>query len=271
MLAHLAQLADLGQLYGPGSIAPKELLVVAAEAPIAFGERGLAFPIGYAVVCLLLTAGIFTRVSALLLLLQHVGLYTAVQQLSYGFDYFCVSALFYCLIFPVDRHGSVDRQLFALRPSRWVTPSLRVLQLHLCIVYFFAGLLKACGPTWHDGEALWKAYQLPAFAGWGHIDITWLGHYPFLWAVLGWLVILLETAYPVAVWMGRIRPYWLLGIITLHAGIAIFMGLYEFSAMMILLNICAFQLPYQSINRTALPALSKPGAGFACVLNKSRN
>lgn len=31
-----------------------------------------------------------------------------------------------------------------------------------------------------------------------------------------------------------------------------------------MLNISVIQLPYQSIHRTALPPLSKPGVGFAC-------
>ena len=205
---------------------------------------------------------------AALLLLQHANLYTALPQLSYGFDYFCVSALFYCFVFPTHRYCSVDRAVFRLQPSRWVTPSLRVLQLHLCVVYFFAGTLKALGPTWHNGEAVWKAYQLPAFSGWGYVDVGWLGQYPLAWTVLGWAVVIIETAYPIVMWVERIRPYWLLATIGLHAGIAVFMGLYEFSAMMILLNLCAFQLPYSSFNRAASPGVSKPASGFACVAPK---
>jgi len=142
------------------------------------------------------------------------------------------------------------------------------LQLHLCVVYFFAGSLKAMGSTWYNGEAVWKAYQLPTFSGWGHADMTWLGQYTLFWAVLGWAVVLVETAYPICMWITRVRPYWLLAVIGMHTGIAVVMGLYEFSAMMILLNSCAFQLPYQSFNRAALPGVSKPASGFARVMRK---
>lgn len=268
LLSHLAQFADLGHLYGPGALVGHELLVIAAEAPIVLPYQPALHSYFYLLLCVLLCVGAGTRLAAATLLLQYTSLYTALPQLSYGFDYFCVSALFYCLVFPTGHYCGIDRIVFRLRPSRWVTPSLRVLQLHLCIVYFFAGWLKAIGPMWRNGDAIWTAYQLPAFSGWGHVDLAWLGHYPFFWAVLGWAVIVVETAYPLCMWFARVRPYWLLSTIGLHAGIAIFMGLYEFSAIMILLNICAFQLPYQPFKRTASPGVSKPAPGFACVARK---
>ncbi len=266
LLAHLAQLADLPQLYGATPLVGHELLAVAAEVPLVLPYQPAVHSYLHLALCVLLCIGAGTRVVAALLLLQHASLYTALPQFSYGFDYFCVSALFYCLIFPTGHYYSVDRIVFHLSPSRWVTPSLRVLQLHLCVVYCFAGWLKAIGPTWRNGDAVWKAYQLPAFAGWGHLDLAWLGNYPIFWAILGWAVIVVETAYPLCMWLARLRPYWLLATVGLHAGIAIFMGLYEFSAMMILLNLCAFQLPYRPFNRIASLGVSKPAPSFACDL-----
>lgn len=268
LVAHVAQFADLESLYGRTALVDRSLLTVAAESPFLLSFQPIIHSYGYLLLCVLLCLGAGTRLAAALLLLQHTNLYTALPQLSYGFDYFCVTALFYCVVFPAGHYQSVDRALFHRQPSRWVTPSLRLLQLHLCIVYFFAGALKAMGPTWYNGEAVWKAYQLPAFSGWGHVDVGGLGHYPYGWAAMGCLFIVVEMAYPICMWIACIRPYWLLATIGLHTGIAIFMGLYEFSAMMILLNGCAFQLPYQSVKRNALPGVSKPAPGFACVSRK---
>jgi hypothetical protein len=49
-------------------------------------------------------------------------------------------------------------------------------------------------------------------------------------AGLGTLVI--ETFYPIFVWPRRTRTLWALATISLHVGIAVFMGLVSFSAMM---------------------------------------
>lgn len=260
LCAYGSQLADMPMLYGTQPFIPTDLLTVVDEVPFVLHHRSGTSTILYGSLCALLCLGLCTRLVATLLLLQHTLLYTALPQLSYGFDYFCVNALFYCAVFPADRYYSVDRKLPALPPSRWTTPSLRTLQLHLCIVYFFAGALKAVGTTWHNGEAIWRAYQLPVFTGVGYVDPGWSSAYPAFWAVLGWGVIVIETAYPAMVWIERIRPYWLVATVALHSGIALVMGLYAFSAIMILLNLCAFHLPYQSSSLRGVRGTSKPAS-----------
>ena len=49
-----------------------------------------------------------------------------------------------------------------------------------------------------------------------------------------------ESGYCVAMWVPRVRVFWMAGIITLHLGIAIFLGLGLFGLIMILLSISAF-------------------------------
>jgi hypothetical protein len=53
-------------------------------------------------------------------------------------------------------------------------------------------------------------------------------------------VVLLEVGYPFGIWFNRTRGFWLAGIILLHLGIALFMGMYLFSLIMIVLNAAAF-------------------------------
>ncbi len=209
------------------------------------GTLGKGYLISYIVLCILLTAGLFTRLTALLLCLLHQVLFMANPAFSYGFDFVAASAIFYCVCFPVGHYRSVDALLFGKRGCLWATPCLRVLQLHLCFIYFFGGLDKLIGPTWHNGEALWKALHLPDLSGALRPDITVLGRHPQVIAALGWFVVILELAYPLCIWLRRIRPLWLCGIVGMHAGIALFMGLYHFSAIMVLLNVVAFHLPYR--------------------------
>lgn len=196
----------------------------------------------YVGLCLLLIVGFFTKVAAFSLILLHGIIFTSLPQFSYGFDYFCSIALFYCLVFPSHRSGSLDRKLFKLTDSRWTGFCLRILQIHLCLVYFFSGLGKLIGHSWRNGEALWKTVQLPYFKGAFNFDA--LAPYPWLWIVGGWSIALLELLYPLFIFHPRTRKCMLALILALHLGIALVLGLYLFSAMMIALNIAAFYYPY---------------------------
>ena len=231
--------ADFDILYGSQRIIDHRLLRIDGRYP----EGGLIFQRGHLAVYIacaaLLAWGRWARLWAVLLCLLHHQLYFGQPAFSYGFDFIAASALFYCVWFPVSNPG-----------SRWATPCLRVLQLHLCALYFFGGLDKVLGSTWHNGEALWKALQLPDLAGAWRPDIAWLGQYPLLVAALGWLVVLLELAYPVCIWLRHTRQLWVWGTVGMHVGIALFMGLYHFSAMMVILNLCAFYLPYRKSARS---------------------
>ncbi len=210
----------------------------------------------YLVLCALLAVGLFTRISSLLLLLLHGSIFTALPQLSYGFDYFCTITLFYCLLFPTNRYASIDRRLFHLSPSKWAGPCLRVLQLHLCLVYFFGGFDKALGHTWRNGEAIWKALHLPYFNQGLFIDVDALAPYTWLFMLMGWAVLLIELLYPLFIWLHNTRKAYLLIIVLLHLGIAVVLNLYLFSAIMIMLNLAAFyfDLPtHEHIQTTPKP------------------
>lgn len=196
----------------------------------------------YIGLCLLLMVGLFTKVSAFNLIILHGIIFTSLPQFSYGFDYFCSIALFYCLVFPVQRSGSLDRKLFNLPDSRLTGFCLRILQIHLCLVYFFSGLGKLIGHSWRNGEALWKTVQLPYFEG--AFNFEALAPYPWLWILGGWSIALLELLYPLFIFHSKTRNCMLALILALHLGIALVLGLYLFSAMMIALNIATFYYPY---------------------------
>ncbi len=227
---------DFHLLYGSDSVIDHRLLQLGDDSPHKLAprlteRRYLAL---YLVCCASLACGIVPRIAAIGLLLLHQGLYIAHPAFSYGFDYVACSALFYCMWFPLKNPA-----------SQWATPCLRVLQLHLCLIYFFGGFDKLIGPTWRNGEALWKALHLPDLPGPLQPALSSLHPDPMLFTLLGWGIILLEIGYPIGIWLRTTRRIWLLSIVALHAGIAAFLGLYHFSALMVLLNACAFYLPYR--------------------------
>lgn len=276
LLSMLSMLPDFELLYSLSGIVDHELLgikqghsafsiyqlITAIEQTLEIGEPQIItiIQIIYIALCLFLILGFLTKASAVALLLLHGIIFTAQHQFSYGFDYFCTIALFYCALFPVHRYNSIDRLLFALSPSKWSSFCLRILQFHVCLVYFFSGLEKLSGPTWRNGEALWKAVHLPYFESNSLLQLNGLGAYPWLWVMGGWLICLLEIMFPIVINHSKTRRTALYLIIALHMSIAAILHLYFFSAIMIAFNLAAFyyDLPRKEERYRGLKHAYKP-------------
>lgn len=197
----------------------------------------IAYPL--ALVCLIL--GLCTRVSAILSLFLQLLLLKSIHLYEYGVDGYTTIALFYCCIFPVGYIYSVDNRLrsFIIAPVH--QPWLILLKAHLCIAYFFSGFDKVIGVTWRNGEALWKTLHSHNY--YSLFSLDFLVNTPF-YLLAGWATVILEMGYCIGMNIRRIRMWWLGAIVCLHLFIALFMGLFFFSAMMILLNLCAYYTPY---------------------------
>ena len=178
--------------------------------------------------------------AAIIALLLKIVVNNSMSFYVYGLDGFEVIALFYCVVF-VNYHRS---DIPARGVQRFLEPKnlLRVLQLHLCIVYFFGGLGKILGHNWWNGESVWKAIHLVDSPE--YFDSYALGQYGELWTALGIGTFTLELLYPIGVNFARTRNFFMVGIIGMHCVIGIFIGLHFFSAFMIFLNICAYVFPY---------------------------
>ena len=84
---------------------------------------------------------------------------------SYGVDNLTVIGLFYLMIAPRppgSPWSSGRKRRTAIDPQRYGFHR-RILQLHLSIIYFFAGISKALGPEWWNGVSVWKALTRPPF------------------------------------------------------------------------------------------------------------
>jgi hypothetical protein len=158
---------------------------------------------------------------------------------SYGMDNFMTIGLFYLMLSPLPDRASLDGRLRDLRPKN---PELlgfwhRVLQLHLCVIYFFSGLTKCLGSGWWNGSNVWRALIRPPF---NVIDPDVLVRWKDLFPVAGILVCLLEFGYPFFIWSSRTRKIWFFGTCGMHLVIGVAMGMYLFSFVMIVLNVTAF-------------------------------
>jgi len=183
--------------------------------------------------------GIGSRVSAIAAWFLHLCAAKSGGFVSYGMDNFMTIGLFYLTLSPLPDRLSLDWRLRDLRPKN---PQLlgfwrRVLQLHLCIIYFFSGLTKCLGLGWWNGSSVWRAFIRPPF---NVIDPEILVKWRDLFPLAGILVCLLEFGYPFFIWSRRTRKIWLFGVCGMHIAIGLTMGMHLFSLVMIVLNVAAF-------------------------------
>jgi hypothetical protein len=195
-------------------------------------------------ICLLasgcgLLMGLASRFAAILAWFLHLCAAKSGGFVSYGVDNFMTIGLFYLMLSPLPDRYSFD---WRLRKSRSTDPQLlgfwhRVLQLHLCVIYFFSGLTKCLGGGWWDGSNVWRALIRPPF---NMIDPEILIRWRYLFPVAGILICLLEIGYPFFIWNNKTRKIWLIFICAMHVGIGLAMGMYLFALVMIVLNVAAF-------------------------------
>src|SRR5262245_50938929 len=173
-------------------------------------ENGCAYLVFYAYVFSLLglLVGWQTRITAGLAWLAHLTLHGSGHLTAYGVDDFAKIALFYCVLMPTGASLSVARLTGRLsgEPTPSATLFLRLLQLHLCVVYLTAGLAKAQGTQWWNGEAIWRALMQPQFRA---FDMEWLARVPWLAMAACWGTLLIEVGYALFIWPRRTRWVWL--------------------------------------------------------------
>jgi len=200
---------------------------------------------------LLLIAGLFCRTVAVAAWLLQLAVVKSASVFSYGVDGFTTIGLFYLALSPLPDPWSLDWQFRKLR-TRY--PDLlgffqRALQLHLCFIYFFSGLTKALGIGWWNGDNLWRALTRPPFNA---IDSVFIAKGKSFLPLAGIAIFVLELGYAVFIWPKQTRAIWLLGIIGMHIGIGVFMGMPQFAFIMIVLNLAAFGPEVIFSRRTSL-------------------
>ncbi|WP_316753680.1 HTTM domain-containing protein [Pedobacter gandavensis] len=193
----------------------------------------------YLALCLCLTFGLLSRLSALLLLFLHLVIFKGAPLYSYGVDNLTSIALFYCFLFPVGAQYAIDQKLFSKRQVN-PSPYRKILQLHLSLIYISSGFVKLTGSDWRSGEAIWQSVHLLKHNLLISIDYDVMAIYPVVALAISWSVVLIELFYPFLMFSKKFNKGGLIILISMHLGIAICLGLYYFSLLMILLSLAAF-------------------------------
>jgi hypothetical protein len=212
------------------------------------------------VIMFLFAVGFCTRVTAVLTWLAMLSYIQRGYTSLFGMDTIMNVVVLYLMIGPSGAAFSVDRLL-----ARWWTarkarvnheppplpappvPSvsaglaLRLLQVHLSIIYLASGTSKLLGNAWWAGNAVWLTMANYEFSPLGfqrYVEsLRFLSQHRWLWEIFvtGATVFTLvfEISFAFVVWNRRLRPWMIISAVFLHLGIALFMGLVSFSIMML--------------------------------------
>ncbi len=199
------------------------------------------------IVTIAYTLGLGSRVGSFLFVLFTWSLYQRNYYAIDGGENLLIIISIY-LMFADTSAISLDRKLGWVRPGggSWLVglvhnAAIVACLLQLAILYFVSDFFKIQGHVWADGTALYYVLRTNEFAApvWAQALVR-----NDVFVTVGtYLTILFEAMYPWAIWHRQLKYAVVVGVILLHGGIAIFMGLVWFSATMISLDILFFDDP----------------------------
>jgi len=198
------------------------------------------------VVFFLLTIGFFSRIMALLAFLFAVSYANRITPGAYyGLDKVNTMLAMYLMIGPCGARYSIDR-LWRLRrgnsevpPSSGATLAIRLIQIHMCIIYLFSAIGKMQGIPWTIGEASWMSFDLAEYRT---LDMSWTLNHPLLLNFMTHVTVFWELSYCALIWPALTRPWVLLMAVLVHLGIIVALGMPTFGLVMLIGNL-AFVSP----------------------------
>jgi hypothetical protein len=212
----------------------------------------------------LFTLGLWTRVTSVLALFTAISYVHRVPAALFGLDQINIMLTLYLAIGPSGQTLSLDRWLQKRRlgektpspsPSASANLAQRLIQVHMCVIYLFAGLSKLQGPSWWTGEAMWRAFANLEYQS---LDMTWLAWHPWLVNVMTHVSVIWEISFCVLIWKPLWRPIVLGGAVALHVGIGLCLGMWTFG--LIMLVGCAAFLPNELVRLFVANAFGRRAA-----------
>jgi len=253
---HLVWAKDLIAFLGPDSWIPREASIELHQGTYGWSHLwyidspGILWAqhVAVLIVMAMLTVGLFSRVTSVLACLLTISYCHRLEGALFGLDQVNAMLAMYLMIGPCGAVYSVDRWIASRkagdqlsRPAATTSGNIaiRLIQVHMCIIYLFGGISKMRGEMWWDGTAVWYAVSNLEYQS---LDMTWLVHYPWLIALLSHVTVFWETFYCFLVWPRATRPIVLGLAVCVHGGIALFLGMITFGTAMIIGNM-AFLSP----------------------------
>lgn len=191
-------------------------------------------------VSFLFFVGAGTRITSVAAYAITISYSQRVLVANFGLDQILGLLCLYLAVGPSGACLSVDalirrwrsrrrNEKYQLRRSSTARIALRLIQIHVCVIYFWAGFAKLKGESWWTGEAFWQVLANMEYQTW---DMTWMAWFPWLPYLLAHVTVAWEVSFCVLIWNRRVRPLLLLIGAGMHFGIGAFLGMWTFGLIM---------------------------------------
>ncbi|MEY4835053.1 MAG: hypothetical protein RI980_1168 [Bacteroidota bacterium] len=151
---------------------------------------------------------------------------------TYGVD-FMISFLLYINVFWSIKNYISNDYYKLIFPF-----TIRLMQIQLCIIYFFGGIGKLLGFDWFDGNSIWLSMNL--YMNDELLDVIAPYIPNVIYKLIALHILFSELFFPLLVYYSKTKKWIIYNIIILHLGISFVIGLHTFSFCMIIFNIIAF-------------------------------
>ena len=165
----------------------------------------------------LLTLGLFTRVSSVAVFLCLTSMHQRNLLILHGGDTFLRVTGFFLVFAPAGAALSLDRLIRIRRglEGREILPmapwAQRMIQFELALMYLTSFWWKMKGNTWLNGTALYYVIHLHSIA---RFPLPGWIHYPAILKAGSWFALVLEFSLGVLIWFRPLRyPLLLLGLL----------------------------------------------------------
>lgn len=193
-----------------------------------------AFFAATAVLGVLFTVGWRTRLIGVMFYLAMLSIHHRNILTNSGADALLMIMTFYMMLSPCGAAYSLDARREARRRGTIAEPLIvpwaqRLIQLHLCLIYFDTAVLKCNGSTWLGGTAL---HFVLNNAEVGRFRLEFLTQYPLLINVMTLGALVVEFALAFLLWFRATRVWMIAAGLALHGGILLTVNIPIFGELM---------------------------------------
>lgn len=200
----------------------------------ALNNYYLFFVIGQLVSCVIAVIGFAKRLMSTLIYFLSASLYFNAGVIQNGGTNLLLIILFY-LIFAnedAEKHASEKRRL---TDRTFTNFAFLAIQIQVCILYFVSAIYKLFGAHWMDGSALYYILNIDEYTA------PWVQHYiantDWLTIPVTYFTLFFQLAFPITVWIKKLKTVTVIIGIAFHVLIIFMMGLTDFGLIMLLIYI----------------------------------
>lgn len=198
--------------------------------------------------------GFASRASGLLAIICHVAFHKHAWGFTWGDGTMGHAFIFYTLLGHPGARLSVDAWIRRrLRPDSVPRETiqawpLRLIQLHVCAVYFMAAVNRIHSLGWLQGRMTAVAISNSLFTRFPNVE--WLEYRAILW-IATWYTWIVELLAPINLWRPRLRTTWVVLLIAMHLGLELSstIGWWQFYMMTALITFMPPAWPKTVITR----------------------